>query len=190
MLPSHLSLRANTSQTCCGMNCVGLERERNSTCKGIWYRGFQEYSTNWEPLKRSIPIDKTLMHVNWWDEQFFIMWLKTHSGIMLLFGFFLFVALGPSLSGFHDHLHNFISKNCVCLSSFSFSICLHRSNRLTQCCTQFKSPGVKLLGALYLHYNVAFAFKWYGNSWSKTLYSQRVWIAYNIELADLIYSWF
>ena len=30
---------------------------------------------------------------------------------------------------------------------------------LTQCCTQFKSPGVKILCVLYLHYNVAFSFK-------------------------------
>ena len=41
--------------------------------------------------------------------------------------------------------------------------------RLTQCCTQFKSPGDKILCVLYLHYNVAFTFKWYGNSWNKTL---------------------
>ena len=53
--------------------------------------------------------------------------------------------------------------------------------RLTQCCTQFKSPGVKILCVLYLRYNVAFLFKWYGNSRNKTFYSQRVWIGYNIE---------
>ena len=35
----------------------------------------------------------------------------------------------------------------------------NRSIRLTQCCTQFKSPGVKILCVLYLHYNVAFSFK-------------------------------
>ena len=35
----------------------------------------------------------------------------------------------------------------------------HRPIRLTQCCTQFKSPGVKILCAFYLHHNVAFAFK-------------------------------
>ena len=35
----------------------------------------------------------------------------------------------------------------------------HRPIRLTQCCTQFKSPGVKILCVLYLHYNVAFSFK-------------------------------
>ena len=34
--------------------------------------------------------------------------------------------------------------------------------RLTQCCTQFKSPGDKILCVLYLHYNMAFTFKWYG----------------------------
>ena len=36
----------------------------------------------------------------------------------------------------------------------------NRSIRLTQCCTQFKSPGVKILCVLYLlHYDVAFSFK-------------------------------
>ena len=35
----------------------------------------------------------------------------------------------------------------------------HRPIRLTQCCTQFKSLGVKILCVLYLHYNVAFTFK-------------------------------
>ena len=35
----------------------------------------------------------------------------------------------------------------------------NRPIRLTQCCTQFKSPGVKILCVLYLHYNVAFTFK-------------------------------
>ena len=35
----------------------------------------------------------------------------------------------------------------------------HRPIRLTQCCTQFKSPGDKILCVLYLHYNVAFTFK-------------------------------
>ena len=33
--------------------------------------------------------------------------------------------------------------------------------QLTQCCTQFKSPKVKILCVLYLHYNVSFTFKWY-----------------------------
>ena len=50
----------------------------------------------------------------------------------------------------------------------------HRPIRLTQCCTQFKSPGVKILCVLYLHYNLAFTFKWYGNSWNKTFYSRRL----------------
>ena len=35
----------------------------------------------------------------------------------------------------------------------------HRPIRLTQCCTQFKSPGIKILCVFYLHYNVAFIFK-------------------------------
>ena len=59
--------------------------------------------------------------------------------------------------------------------------------RLTQCCTQFRSLGVKILCALYLHYKVAFTFKWFGNFWNKTFYSQRVWIGYNIELAVIIF---
>ena len=56
----------------------------------------------------------------------------------------------------------------------------YRPIRLIQCCTQFKSPADKILCVLYLHYNVAFTFKWYGNSLNKTFYSQRVWIGYNI----------
>ena len=39
------------------------------------------------------------------------------------------------------------------------TIGINRPIRLTQCCTQFKSLGVKILCVLYLHYNVAFAFK-------------------------------
>ena len=60
----------------------------------------------------------------------------------------------------------------------------NRPIRLTQCCTQFKAPGDKILCVLYLHYNVAFTFKWYGNFWNRKFYSQRVWIGYNIELAE------
>ena len=32
-----------------------------------------------------------------------------------------------------------------------------------------------------------FTFKWYGNIWNKLFYSQRIWIGYYIELADLVY---
>ena len=35
----------------------------------------------------------------------------------------------------------------------------NRPNRLTQCCTQFKSLWIKVLCVLYLHDNVAFLFK-------------------------------
>ena len=35
----------------------------------------------------------------------------------------------------------------------------YRPIRLTQCCTQFKSPGDKILCVLHLHYNMAFTFK-------------------------------
>ena len=65
-----------------------------------------------------------------------------------------------------------------------WKLCYNRPIRLTQCCTQFKSPGDKILCVLYLHYNVTFTFKWYGNFWNKTFYSQKVWIGYNIELAE------
>ena len=35
----------------------------------------------------------------------------------------------------------------------------HRPIRLTQCCTQFRSPGVKILLLLHLHCYVAFTFE-------------------------------
>ena len=63
----------------------------------------------------------------------------------------------------------------------------YRPIRLTLCCTQFKSLGVKMLCVLHLHDNVAFTFKWYGNTWNKTFYSQKIWIGYNTELAELVY---
>ena len=73
------------------------------------------------------------------------------------------------------------------LPSVTTDVFLHFQRRpiwLTQCCTQFKSCEVKILCVLYLHYIVAyFTFKWYGNSRNKTVYSQRVWIGYNIDLA-------
>ena len=65
----------------------------------------------------------------------------------------------------------------------------NRPIRLTQCCTQFRSLGVKVLCVFHLHDNVAFTFKWYGNTWNKSFYSQRIWIGYNIELAEWVYSW-
>ena len=39
---------------------------------------------------------------------------------------------------------------------------------------------------LYLHYDVAFTFKWYGNSFNKTFYIPKGF-GYNIESADLVY---
>ena len=81
-------------------------------------------------------------------------------------------------------IDKWMKKAMISLRSLIFSPFLHLINnrpiRLTQCCTQSKSPGVKILCVLYLHYNVAFTFKWYGNSWNKTFYPQRVWIRYNI----------
>ena len=47
-------------------------------------------------------------------------------------------------------------SNSVCLKNRKT---LNRPIRLTQCCTQFKSPGYKILCVLYLQYNVAFTLK-------------------------------
>ena len=52
-----------------------------------------------------------------------------------------------------------VIKN-VCFGNFEFRAhTMNRPIRLTQCCTQFKSPGDTILCVLYLHYNVAFTFK-------------------------------
>ena len=54
------------------------------------------------------------------------------------------------------------SRACFVLGSYRSVVLYcapHRPIRLTQCCTQFKSLGVKILCVLYLHYNVAFSFK-------------------------------
>ena len=64
---------------------------------------------------------------------------------------------------------------------------MNKPIRLTQCCIQFRSLGVKVLCVFYLHDNIAFTFKWYGNTWNKTFCSQRIWIGYHIELAELVY---
>ena len=77
------------------------------------------------------------------------------------------------------HLYSY-SRIWVKWNNSSHSSSVKRPIRLTQCCTQFKSPGVKILCVLYLHDNVAFTFKWYGNSWNKTFYPQRLSIGYNI----------
>ena len=79
--------------------------------------------------------------------------------------------------------------HCCCVTMLLFSVFpleirCNRPIRLTQCCTQFKSLEVKVLCTLHLHDNVAFTFKWYGNTWNKTFYSQ---IGYNIELAESVY---
>ena len=63
----------------------------------------------------------------------------------------------------------------------------NRPFRLTQCCTQFRSQGVKVLCVFHLHDNVALTFKWYGNTWNKSIYSQRIWLENNIELAKSVY---
>ena len=68
-----------------------------------------------------------------------------------------------------------------------FNVPRNRPIRLTQCCTQFKSHGVKVLWVFYLHDNVPFTLKWHGNTWNKTFYSPRIWIGYNIELAESVY---
>ena len=52
----------------------------------------------------------------------------------------------------------------------------NRSNRLTQCYTQFKPPGFNILCVLYLHYNLAFTCKSYGNSWNKLFQLSLNWV--------------
>ena len=84
-------------------------------------------------------------------------------------------------------LHSFRGRGIYLVTQCCHKISNHRHIRLTQCCTQFKSPGFKILCVLYLHYNVAFIFKWYGNTWNKTFYSQRVWIGNNIDKAQWVY---
>ena len=46
-----------------------------------------------------------------------------------------------------------------CKQALSYLFRTNRPIRLTQCCTQFKSPGFKIHCVLYLHHNVAFSFK-------------------------------
>ena len=41
---------------------------------------------------------------------------------------------------------------------FTFNRLKLRPLQITQCCAQFKFPGVKILCVLYLHYNVVFTF--------------------------------
>ena len=65
----------------------------------------------------------------------------------------------------------------------------HRPIRLTKCCTQFRYLGVKVLCVFYLHDNIAFTFKCYGNTWNKKFYSQRIWIGYNwVSRIGLLHS--
>ena len=58
---------------------------------------------------------------------------------------------------FHSITVSMNIKNAM-LCSKTFKS-LNRLIPLTQCCTQFKSPGDEILCVLYLHYNVAFTFK-------------------------------
>ena len=53
----------------------------------------------------------------------------------------------------------FLANGGLLALDISHRVLSNRPIRLTQCCTQFKSPGVKILCVLYLHYNVAFTFK-------------------------------
>ena len=69
----------------------------------------------------------------------------------------------------------------------NFSDTLPISIRLIQCCTEFKSVRVKVLCVFHLHDKVAFTFKWCGNTWNETFCSQRIWIGYNIELAESVF---
>ena len=103
------------------------------------------------------------------------------TGDVIFFSVGLWILIFYLRSNIRLVIDKWMKKAMISLRSLIFSPSLNnRHIRLTQCCTQFKSPGVKILCVLYLHYNVAFTFKWYGNSWNKTFYPQRVWIGYNI----------
>ena len=52
-----------------------------------------------------------------------------------------------------------VLEHLGCFGDSRLSQEINRPIRLTQCCTQFKSPMVKILCVLYLHHNVAFSFK-------------------------------
>ena len=66
------------------------------------------------------------------------------------------VILDPNLT-FDNHITTSVSECIARLAQINRV--KHRPIRLTQCCTQFKSPGVKIFCVLYLHYNVVFTFK-------------------------------
>ena len=66
------------------------------------------------------------------------------------------VILDPNLT-FDNNITTSVSE-CIARPT-QINRVKHRPIRLTQCCTQFKSPGVKIFCVLYLHYNVVFTFK-------------------------------
>ena len=73
------------------------------------------------------------------------------------FCFLLFLFLFSSL--LREHVQQSSLKLIFKRHKSETWLVTNRPIRLTQCCTQFKSPGVKILCVLYLHYNVAFTFK-------------------------------
>ena len=79
-----------------------------------------------------------------------------------------------------------VISDCVRTERFKreFFQSTNRPIGLTQCCSQFRSLGAKALCVFYLHDNTALTFKWYGNTWNNSFYSQRIWIGYNIEWAE------
>ena len=89
------------------------------------------------------------------------------------------------------HVLMYQKKVCCTCKVVVLLIKTYRPFRLTQCCTQFKSPGVKILCVLYLHYNVAFTFKWYGNSWNKNVLFPKGlnWIQHWVSQIGLLIFW-
>ena len=79
-----------------------------------------------------------------------------------------------------------VISDCVRIERFKreFFQSTNRPIGLTLCCTQFRSLRAKVLCVFYLHDNTALTFKWYGNTWNNSFYSQRIWIGDNIELAE------
>ena len=117
--------------------------------------------------------------------------MKAEAGMRraLAFCHFIFCLLSFSafigwiIFGFYPIFH--LTINPQTLPTCGVEYKNHRPMRLTQCWTQFRSLGVKVLCVFHLHDNIAFTFKWYGNTWNKSFYSQRIWNGYNIELGPV-----
>ena len=93
----------------------------------------------------------------------FVLWWKDLIMLCSFGGHPIFTSIlkSPSRSFPADQVERFreVNEGDVHRLSFCCSLHLNRPIRLTQCCTQFKSLGVKILCVLNLHDNEAFTFK-------------------------------